>query len=95
MHNIYTHTHTYTGVRAHPNSMGVECLLTMSCADRCRVPSGTPVHSGPPGNCACSEVNVYKQRLVDKQSCSEESADNMVSDVSVRLTELRDEITPQ
>ena len=74
--------------------MGVECLL-MSHAGWCRVPSSMPVHSSPPGNCACSEVNVYKQRLVDKQSCSEEYADNMASDLSVRLTEFRDEISPQ
>ena len=34
MHNIYiyTPTHTCTGVRAHPNSMDVECLLITSRA---------------------------------------------------------------
>ena len=61
---------------------------------RCCVRTGPPICSGPNAHCACSEVHVYKQRLVDKQSCTQRSPDNMASDLTERLSKYRDEISP-
>lgn len=36
-----------------------------------------PIPGCPSANCTCSEVNVNKQRLVDKSSCSHTSPDSM------------------